>query len=81
MLFKNQDEIDYYWQKLSEGSDENVQQCGWLKDKYGVSWQIVPEVLPELLADPDTQKAKRVMDSVLTMKKIDLNEIKRIYEC
>lgn len=69
---KTQDEIDYYWTKLSEGGDERAQQCGWLQDKYGVSWQIVPHNLGMLLTDPDPDKAKRVMHAMLTMKKMDI---------
>jgi len=67
---KNQDEIDYFWEKLSEGGSD--QQCGWLKDKFGLSWQIVPTVLWELMTDPDPQKSKRVMEALLQMKKIDI---------
>ena len=60
---ESQEEIDHYWEKLSEGGDKNAQQCGWLKDKYGVSWQIVPTVLGELLNDPDPVKAKLAGES------------------
>ena len=60
---ETQDEVDYYWEKLSEGGDEKAQGCGWLKDKYGVSWQIVPDILPKLINDPDTEKSKRVNGS------------------
>ncbi len=67
-----QEEIDYYWGKLAEGGDEKAQMCGWLKDKFGVSWQIVPVVLPTLLKDPDPEKAKRVMHAMLQMKKMDI---------
>ncbi len=74
---ETQDEVDYYWQKLSEGGDEKAQQCGWLKDKYGVSWQIVPTILPQLMADPDTEKSKRAMEAMLKMKKINIDELKR----
>jgi predicted 3-demethylubiquinone-9 3-methyltransferase (glyoxalase superfamily) len=74
-----QEEVDYYWRKLSEGGDEKAQQCGWLKDKYGVSWQIVPTILSELMADPDPQKAGRVMEAMLTMKKIDIDRLKKAY--
>ena len=69
----SQDEIDFFWNKLSEGGDENAQQCGWLKDKYGVSWQIVPSLLGKLLNNTDAAKAKSVMQVVLKMKKLDLN--------
>ena len=67
-----QKEIDYYWEKLSEGGDKKAQQCGWLKDKYGLSWQIVPADLGELLNDPDPAKANRVMTALLQMKKLDI---------
>ena len=71
--------MDYYWEKLSEGGDERAQQCGWLKDKYGVSWQIVPNVLGEMLQDKDPEKSERVMKSLLQMKKLDIEELKRAY--
>jgi predicted 3-demethylubiquinone-9 3-methyltransferase (glyoxalase superfamily) len=74
---ETQEEVDYYWQKLSEGGDEKAQQCGWLKDKYGVSWQIVPRVLVEILNDADTGQSQRAMTAMLKMKKIDINELKR----
>ena len=67
---ETQEEVDRYWSRLSEGGEESV--CGWLKDKFGVSWQIVPEVLPRLLADPDAEKAQRVMRAMLGMKKLDI---------
>jgi predicted 3-demethylubiquinone-9 3-methyltransferase (glyoxalase superfamily) len=73
----SQEEIDYYWEKLSEGGDPRAQQCGWLKDKFGLSWQIVPKVLPELLKDHDSQKAQRSMTAMLRMKKIDIRELER----
>ncbi len=76
---KTQEEVDYYWQKLSEGGDEKAQQCGWLKDKFGLSWQIVPVVLGKLLSDPDHLKSQRVMSAMLQMKKIDLESLKRAY--
>jgi predicted 3-demethylubiquinone-9 3-methyltransferase (glyoxalase superfamily) len=75
---KNQEEVDYYWNKLSEGGEENV--CGWLKDKYGLSWQIVPSILDEMLADKDHDKAERVMKAMLQMKKINIQELKQAYE-
>lgn len=67
---ESQGEVDYYWEKLSAGGDEQAQRCGWLKDRYGLSWQIVPAVLPELLNDPG--KAERVMNALLQMKKLDI---------
>ena len=75
---ETQEEVDYYWQKLSEGSDEKEQQCGWLKDKYGVSWQIVPTVLIKMLKDKDTKKSDRVMK--LQMHKLDINILRQAYE-
>jgi predicted 3-demethylubiquinone-9 3-methyltransferase (glyoxalase superfamily) len=77
---ETQEEVDYYWEKLSEGGDRNAQQCGWLKDKYGASWQVVPNVLRKMLADPDSEKSQRVMKSMLQMKKIDIEELKRAYD-
>jgi predicted 3-demethylubiquinone-9 3-methyltransferase (glyoxalase superfamily) len=77
---ESQEEIDNYWDKLSEGGDEKAQVCGWLKDKYGLSWQVVPKVLAELLSGPDPEKAGRVMTALLTMKKIDLAALLRASE-
>ena len=74
---ETQGEVDYYWEKLSEGGDARAQQCGWLKDKYGVSWQVVPRALVELLNDPDSEKSGRVMEAMLRMKKIDIDALKR----
>jgi predicted 3-demethylubiquinone-9 3-methyltransferase (glyoxalase superfamily) len=74
-----QEEVDYYWEKLSEDGDENAQQCGWLKDRYGLSWQIVPRALLEMLNDPDAKKSQRVMAAMLRMKKIDIETLKRAY--
>ena len=69
----DQAEIDYYWDKLTEGGQES--QCGWLKDKYGVSWQVVPEGMAEIMTDPDQGRAARAMQAVLGMKKLDLAAI------
>lgn len=77
---ENQNEIDYFWDNLTEGGDEKAQQCGWLKDKYGLSWQVVPKVLFELLSDKDAAKSLRVMQAMLQMKKIDINGLKHAYE-
>ena len=74
---ESQDEVNYYWEKLTAGGDEKAQQCGWLKDKYGVSWQIVPTILVELLNDPDPNKSRRVMNAMLKMKKIDIETLKK----
>jgi predicted 3-demethylubiquinone-9 3-methyltransferase (glyoxalase superfamily) len=72
--------VDHYWEKLSKGGDEKAQQCGWLKDKYGVSWQIVPTVLGEMLQDKDPKKSGRVMNALLQMKKIDIRTLEKAYE-
>ncbi len=77
---KSQEEVDHYWAKLSEGGDEKAQQCGWLKDKYGLSWQIVPTVLIKLLQDKYAEKSKRVMQAMLQMKRIDIKKLKQAYE-
>jgi predicted 3-demethylubiquinone-9 3-methyltransferase (glyoxalase superfamily) len=76
---ETQEEADYYWDKLSQGGDQKAQQCGWLKDKYGLSWQVVPGVLPEMLTDSDSEKSARVMNAMLQMKKLDIDELKRAY--
>ncbi|SCX95955.1 Glyoxalase superfamily enzyme, possibly 3-demethylubiquinone-9 3-methyltransferase [Nitrosospira sp. Nl5] len=76
---ETQEEVDYYWEKLSEGGDEKAQQCGWLKDKYGVSWQVVPTVLPEMVDNPDSEKSQRAMSAMLQMKKIDIAGLKRAF--
>ena len=68
----DQDEVDHYWDRLGEGGDPAAQQCGWLKDKYGLSWQVVPPILNELLGDPDPDKSSRVMQAMLEMGKIDI---------
>jgi len=70
-----QDEVDRFWSALSEGGEEGP--CGWLKDRFGLSWQIVPTRLPELLGDPDPEKAQRVMQAMLQMKKIEIDELER----
>ena len=70
-----QEEVDYYWEKLSKGGDPKAQQCGWLKDKYGLSWQVVPKVLLEMLKDHDSPTAEQAMDAMLRMKKIDIGEL------
>lgn len=72
---ETQEEVDYYWDKLTAGGDKNAQRCGWLKDQYGISWQIVPTILPELLQDKDAQKAKRVMEALLQMSKLDIKTL------
>src|SRR5438874_11918947 len=75
---QTQDEVDRYWEKLSAGGAEV--QCGWLKDRFGLSWQIVPTVLFELLNDPDPEKSKRVMTAMLAMRKLDIGALRRAHE-
>ena len=75
---ETQEEVDEFWKKLTEGGEEV--QCGWLKDKYGLSWQVVPTALPEMLQDKDPAKAQRVMKAMLQMKKIDIQTLKQAYE-
>ncbi|MGA7141774.1 MAG: VOC family protein [Nitrososphaeraceae archaeon] len=77
---ETQEEVDYYWEKLSEGGDEKAQQCGWLKDKYGVSWQIVPTILIKMLKDKDSEKSQRVMKAMLQMHKLDISTLKKAYD-
>jgi predicted 3-demethylubiquinone-9 3-methyltransferase (glyoxalase superfamily) len=72
-----QDEVDHYWHALGEGGDPAAQQCGWLKDRYGLSWQVVPARLVELLGDPDPAKSGRVMQAMMQMKKIDIAALER----
>jgi predicted 3-demethylubiquinone-9 3-methyltransferase (glyoxalase superfamily) len=75
---KSQSEVDYYWVKLSKGGKKG--QCGWLKDKYGVSWQIAPTVLGKMLLDKNAEKSERVMKALLKMKKLDIKTLKQAYE-
>jgi predicted 3-demethylubiquinone-9 3-methyltransferase (glyoxalase superfamily) len=78
---ESQDEIDYYWEKLSEDGDEKAQVCGWLKDRFGVSWQVIPSNLSEMISDPNPEKAERAMKALLqTKKKIALASILEAYE-
>jgi predicted 3-demethylubiquinone-9 3-methyltransferase (glyoxalase superfamily) len=77
---KTQEEVDYFWDKLSQDGDKQAQQCGWLKDKFGVSWQIVPEVLAELVGSPDSEKSQKAMQAMLQMKKIDIAKLQSAYE-
>ena len=76
---ETQAEVDYYWEKLSEGGDVKAQQCGWLKDRYGVSWQVVPWALVEMITDPDSEKSGRAMEAMLRMKKLDIAGLKRAH--
>ena len=77
---ETQAELDYYWDRLREGGDEKAQQCGWLKDKYGVSWQIVPAALLKMMTDADAARSDRVMKALLQMKKLDLAALRRAYD-
>lgn len=74
---QSQEEVDHYWNHLTQGGDAKAQQCGWLKDRYGLSWQVVPNELTQLLKHPDPEKARRVMAAMLKMKKIDLAELRK----
>ena len=74
-----QEEVDFYWAKLSEGGDPQAQQCGWLKDKFGVSWQVVPRGLAELLRDPGSEGGKRAMTAMMQMKKLNIAELRRAF--
>jgi predicted 3-demethylubiquinone-9 3-methyltransferase (glyoxalase superfamily) len=78
VLCETQDEVDRFWDELSAGGEES--QCGWLKDRYGVSWQIVPTALNEVLGGSDPQKAQAAMKAMLSMQKLDINELRRAYE-
>ena len=75
-----QEEADYYWNKLTEGGDPDAQQCGWLKDKFGVSWQVNPIAINELMNGPDPEKTERVMEALLQMKKLDIDALKKAYD-
>ncbi|MFE4073893.1 VOC family protein [Peribacillus sp. YIM B13477] len=77
---EDQKELDYYWGKLSEGGDEKAQVCGWLKDQFGVSWQIIPENLTEMVNDSNPEKSERMMKALLQMKKIDIKTLEQAYQ-
>lgn len=76
---ENQEELDYYWQRLGEGGDPNAQVCGWLKDRFGLSWQVVPKILSELMGGSDKQRRDRVFAAMLQMKKIEIAGLQRAY--
>jgi predicted 3-demethylubiquinone-9 3-methyltransferase (glyoxalase superfamily) len=80
VVCKTQDEIDYYWEKLGEGGDPKARQCGWLKDKYGLSWQVVPEGMEELYKDENSPAAERTMEAMLKLKKLDIDELHRAHD-
>jgi predicted 3-demethylubiquinone-9 3-methyltransferase (glyoxalase superfamily) len=75
-----QEEIDDYWEKLGAGGDPKAQQCGWLKDRYGLSWQIVPSIMDELFADAESPGAQRAMEAMLRMKKLDIDALRRAHD-
>ncbi|MBK1882776.1 VOC family protein [Luteolibacter pohnpeiensis] len=76
----DQAEVDYFWDQLSDGGPEESQQCGWLKDRFGVTWQIVPSILPELVTGPDREKSDRAMSAMLEMKKLNIAALQAAYE-
>jgi predicted 3-demethylubiquinone-9 3-methyltransferase (glyoxalase superfamily) len=80
VMCETQAEIDHYWEKLSEGGDANAQQCGWLKDKFGVSWQVVPVQLPELLGDADPVKTDRTLAALMKMKKLNIAQLQKAHD-
>ena len=80
VMCATQAEIDHYWEKLGAGGDPQAQQCGWLKDRYGLSWQVVPTGMEEMLADEQSPGAKRAMEALLEMQKLDVAELRRAYD-
>ncbi len=76
----DQSEIDYYWERLGDGGDPRAQQCGWLKDRFGLSWQVVPTGMEEMLADAESPAAKRAMNAMMQMKKVDLAALRRAFD-
>jgi predicted 3-demethylubiquinone-9 3-methyltransferase (glyoxalase superfamily) len=80
VVCETQEEVDFYWGKLAAGGDEAAQQCGWLKDKFGLSWQVFPRMLTEWVGDPGSEKSQRAMKAMLQMKKIDMEAIRQAYE-
>jgi predicted 3-demethylubiquinone-9 3-methyltransferase (glyoxalase superfamily) len=80
IMCETEEEVDHYWNKLGEGGDPSAQQCGWLKDKFGLSWQVIPREMIQMLSDRDKEKRSRAMEAMLQMKKLDLSELRRAYE-
>jgi predicted 3-demethylubiquinone-9 3-methyltransferase (glyoxalase superfamily) len=76
---ETQEEVDHYWDELSQGGDEGAQQCGWLKDRYGLSWQVVPDALSDWIGGPDPVKSQRAVQAMLRMKKLDIEALRRAY--
>jgi predicted 3-demethylubiquinone-9 3-methyltransferase (glyoxalase superfamily) len=76
---ENQKEVDYYWERLGEGGDPKAQMCGWLKDRYGLSWQVVPTGMEKMLKDYKSEKAQRAMAAMMQMKKLDIAKLKRAH--
>ncbi len=74
----DQDEVDYYWYRLADGGEENV--CGWVKDRFGLSWQVVPTVFMEMISDPDPEKVRRVTEAMFTMRKFDIATLQKAYQ-
>jgi len=80
ILCDTQQDIDHYWGRLTEGGDMQAQQCGWLKDRYGLSWQVVPAAVIQMMCDPDQERRDRVMNAILPMKKLVIAELERAFE-
>jgi predicted 3-demethylubiquinone-9 3-methyltransferase (glyoxalase superfamily) len=79
VMCDTQEDVDFFWERLTAGGDEAAQQCGWLKDRYGVSWQVVPEGVEEMLERPESEESKRAMSAMMEMKKLDIAELRRAY--
>lgn len=80
VMCDTQEEVDYFWERLGEGGDPEARQCGWLKDRYGVSWQVVPSVISDLLRDHRSEASQRAMAALLGMKKLDIAELRRAFD-
>jgi predicted 3-demethylubiquinone-9 3-methyltransferase (glyoxalase superfamily) len=80
IMCETQAEVDHYWNKLSAGGDPAAQQCGWLKDRFGLSWQVVPSAIMRMLSDPDTVKSQRAMAAMMQMKKLDIAALRRAFD-